>query len=465
MSLHGRDVLQTLDGAYRQAESEAQKTQSQLSSVQGEHSDASRQLREAYEAIAQARRQDPSVDRTALDAVDRWLSQAAAKREDDYRDLLDRLASATSDASSKDDQHAQNADRNRNAKEAWARARSTMRTVLADQANFAKHLTRQSDAVRRSQAVDEHLDEIVKTTEAFEKQCMADPLFAYCYNRQVGTPQASGWWLVRALDRAVARSFDYYSNRALLLNAREDLQKWVQHQSLMRNELIEAQAVVEKAIDDALENPEGRALFSELESSIQSLEKALLEKDKAHARVAMLSSDKDLFDKEQDPISQEMKKRLLAAVESASDAALSRAVAETTDQSDDRAASKVSQLRRKLPELSSQITQISALAEQTQESAQRLRKLVNDFRSRGFDDTYSRFDYGFDPAQLATQVMLGRISVSSALGQCSQSHRDVTPPPPPPPPPPSSGGYGGGGGFSSGGSIGGGGGFSTGGRF
>jgi hypothetical protein len=463
MTLHGRDVLQTLDDAYRQAESQAQQNQNQLSALQGKHSDASRQLREAYAAIVRARRQDPSAGRNALDTTDKWLAQADAKRQADYQDLLSRLGAATKDAASEDAQHEQAVVRNRSAKEAWARARATMRAALAPQEGFAQHLARQADAVRRSQAVDEHLDEISNTTQTLEKQCMADPLFAYCYNRNVGTAQASGWWFVRALDRLVARSVDYYSNRSLLLGAREDLQKWVQHQALMRNELNEANAVVEKAIDVALENPEGVALSTELSSAGQSLEKAVLEKDKAHARVAMLSSDKALFDQEQDPVSLEMNKRLLHAVENASDASLARAVLETADKSDDREASKVAQLRNNIPQLTSQITQASAQAEQAQESAQRLRKLVSDFRSRGFADTYSRFDYGFDPAQLATQVMLGRITVSSALGQCSQSHRDVTPPPPPPPPPPSS--YGGGGGFSSGGSIGGGGGFSTGGRF
>lgn len=467
MSLHGRDVLSTINSTYQEAAERAEKSRSHLSDLQSEHSSASRDLRNAYDAIVSARHDDPLVDRSALESVDRWLVQSANKRKDDYEKIVDRLSGAGASAAESDERHEAASERNRRAIDAWKRARASMRDVLGQQEAFATHLDRQSSAVRRSQAVDEHLDEITKATREFEKACMADPVFVYCHERNVGTEKAQGWWLVRGLDRLVARSNNYYASRAHLLGAREDLDNWVRHQALMSQELSEANAVVEKAIDEALLSPEGRELSEELANAKATLAEVGKDRDQAHARVAMLENEKALYDQEQDPLFLEMEKKLLAAVERASDRDLERAASETRDSSDDRAAVRVAELRQKIPQLNAEITRANKSAEADKENADRLRKFISSFKSQGFDDRYSRFDYGFDATRIATQVMLGQMSVSSAIGKCDHAHRDVTPPPPPPPsysPSPSWGG-GSSGGFSSGGSIGGGGGFSTGGRF
>lgn len=467
MSLHGNSVFQTLNGAFESANRSADQSREHLAGLNQHHSNALRQLRDAYDVIVKARLKNPSEDHAALRKVDSWLMNAANQRQQEYQDIVSRLDQAQKDAAQKDEGYRNAITRHDRAELEWKNARDSVRDFLSGQDAFRVATERHAEAVRRSEAVDEHLDEITKTTEDFEKICMADPLFVYCHERNVGTHQAAGWWLVRGLDRAVARANNYYDNRATLLDAKADLKKWVEHQSLLTAELSESHAAVEKAIDEALENPEGKKISSELSESEASMQQSALARDQSHARVAMLKSNKDAYDQDRDPISIEMEKNLLSAVEKATSATLLRAASETSDASDDRAAAKVVELRKEIPRLVKQINEADKKANEDQEKARSLHQLATEFKRQGFDRRYSRFNHGFDPIQMANHVLLGRMTVASAIHYCASAHRDVTPPPPPvySSSSSSSGSFGSSGGFKSGGGFSGGGGFKTGGRF
>lgn len=463
MSIYGSQVLSEIEAAHSRAASQAKSDSGILEDLQNQHASANAQLREAYEKLMQVRTQDPRAKREGLAEVDAWLREAATKRERDYQAILVQLTQAKALAAQFDQAHASHTKIQQAAKQAWAAARlSTVEDLSATDPDFIKAQQRVADAVRRSQAVDTHLEEITAATDAFVAQCKSDPLFEYCSSRRVGLADSAGNLLTRGLDRIVARVSGYYDNRKLLTDAQQDLERWIKHQALLHVELEDARARVEQAVDEALETQAGQDIYLALVDASAQLEKTSSSRKEAHANASQLQSQKQEFDREQDPQSRQMRDRLFAAISKASDKALRVAAAETASREDDEAAQVVALLRSKIPALSLEITRAKEKTEASAAQAKRLASLASGFSSRGYSGRYSRFDYGFDANSLITGVMLGQMSVNQAMGHASSSHRDVTPPPPPPPSYSSGSSSGG---FSSGGGFGGGGGFSTGGGF
>lgn len=464
MSIYGSQVLSDIELAHGRARDEVRTAQEALSQWQNRHATATSELQEAYEQLMLVRTQNPQAKREGLADVDAWLLVAAQKREASYEALLTQLTQANALASQLDQVEAVHAKANNDAQAAWDNARQSMRETLArEDQDFIQAEQRVADAVRRSRAVDTHLEEISATTKAFVSQCDADALFQYCARRRVGLAGCEGNFLTRALDRLVARASGYYQNRKLLTDAEQDLDQWVKHQALLRVELATARAHVEQSIDTSLETPAGRKLSDTLEEAVAQLSNTQDARKRAHDQASLLASQKEEFDQEQDPQSRQMRDRVFEAIASASDKVLSAAAAETTSIEDDRAALSVAKLRKQIPTLSQEVERATEQAEQAAAQSKRLATLASNFSSRGYGGHYSRFDYGFDTGALITGVMLGRMSVNQAMGRMDTSHRDVTPPPPPPPSP--SYGSSSSGGFSSGSGFGGGGGHSTGGGF
>jgi hypothetical protein len=453
MSINGSEVLSGVDSALNKARDVARSDANVLSSLHSEHTQAVGQLREAYEALVDARAGDPDRSRAALAEVDTWLAKASQNRAGNQKGLLARLDAAIGQADLLDHECAANKIARDSAQVAWNTARTDMaKQLLASDPSFAAACARQSDAQRHGLAVVERVDEISKAADEFEAQCKADPMFIYCDSRSVGrNGKAKGNAFVRLLDRWVAGTAGYFQHRTLLDRAREDQAQWTAHKALLQQELNQANKGVESAIDQALATDAGQALAKNRDETAKAFNKSADEREQAKLLVEQLRTQKQAFEQHQDPEALEMRNRLSRAIEGASDQALLKAAGETADDKDDVAAGNVSKLRRLIPQLLEKIAAGEESAKDSSSQVNRLETLRNSFRSRGYDGGYSRFDSGFDTNALIMGVMLGRMSANQAIGQCESSHRDVTPPPPPPVHHDSDSSSGG---FSSGGSFG-----------
>ena len=466
MSIHGSEVLSQIEKARSAVAAQASATSRKLDELRNQHAHATSQLQQAYLTITQARTGQPGAQRKALSEVDNWLAAQANVRQGEGEALARRLRVAREEASASGEHVRECAKTLNRAQEAWDGARRTMHDTLAlNDADFRAAIARQDDAIRRSQAVDEHLDEMTATTERFASACNEDPLFAYCAKRKVGLVDCEGNFLTRPLDRLVARVAGYYKHRQMLIDAQADLQQWVRHQALLHAELNDARQQLEKRIDYSLRSETGSALAHALSSAKVEMEKANRRHAAAQVELGLLVSQEQEFKQERDARAVEMRARVLDAISQASNAELARAASETPSREDDTAASLAATLRPMLPALEGKIQQVQADLASVEEQGKRLSTLVSRFKGEGYDRRYSRFDYGFNAETLVSGVLLGQMSVGQAMGRCESAHRDVTPPPPPPSSSPSFGSGSSSGGFSSGGGFGGGGGFSTGGGF
>lgn len=471
MTTNGNDVAKKISRARDELREELRQNEASSSSLRSRISAARQKLSDAYEIVAQVRRADPRHAK-ALAKTDRWLADKAEERKAQHKQIKHNLDAATVRATEIARAHAVAIEALDNATAAWAQARQSVREELADDDAFQQALARQADAISRSDMVDEHLIQIEQAASKMEQACMSDPLFQYCFDRQVGFTEASGWWLTKMLDRMLARSIGFYGNRQRLLDVRADLEGWSSHQLATHHELDAANEQVERLIDQKLESPEGKAISNAKQDAIAEEARLSAELDRARSKVAMFKNDLANHEGMRDRIAVEMAKVLIDAVERADGQTLLRAAAETKAKDDDQAVRSIISLRQEIPGLEEELEKVEHAQKETASRLRRVEDFHDKFRRNNYQGSYSRFDHGFDINALIAGIIVGRMSVGDAMGQCRRYHRDVTPPPPPSPRPYSSsssmGGFGssGGGGFRTGGSFGGGGGgFRTGGRF
>ena len=400
----GRQLLCLLDRNHHQADKLLAIHQSSLSASLVARDRCLEALRQAYDVLAITRLDEAAIPHQALEEVDGWIVNEAHRRSEDYRALLGRLLQATHLADKLEQVLANQAFALGQAQSDYDRARQRATShLLRYNSTFSSLTEHRTACARRIEDVETRLGQSSAHMTQFLTQCRQDPVFSYCEDRQVGQPTATGNSLARWVDRQAARACNYTHHMAILAQARADHAEWVGNLDILRQELGRSMQVMEKMLDDYLASSPDMVVGPVRDGLVGAMRKTLHEKDVADYQVRSLTGAKRAFDKQEDPSSQEMKKRLSLAMETASSHLLSQAALETKSLADDRAAAILGDLRNQLPALDAAVSADALRVEKATGARDRLGALRLAIVGRGLAGE----DAGFDDEATLTGLVMG----------------------------------------------------------
>jgi outer membrane murein-binding lipoprotein Lpp len=286
---------------------------------------------------------------------------------------------------------------------------------------------------------------------------LADPLFAYLWNRGFGTPAYQGGGITRLMDGFVARVAAYEPARRNYA-ALTDLPAKLADHALHLRELAAAEAAKLDAMEEAAAVAAGGPDATTLERLRKDADAAEQAAEAADARLRDAAARHATMAAGQDEGARETVARIEAALQREDIAALREAAARTPSPHDDALVARIERLETERWRLAQAIEQRRALLVAAQQRAAQAEELRREYRQRGYGGGAAG-DMGAG-GQAMLGALLGQV-LSGALNRDTFMDRMGGGRPPDPWRRGGGGPWGGGGGSGSGG----GGGFKTGGGF
>ncbi|WP_207537883.1 hypothetical protein [Sabulicella rubraurantiaca] len=288
---------------------------------------------------------------------------------------------------------------------------------------------------------------------------LADPLFAYLWERGYGTARYRAGTLTRMLDGFVARVARFEPARRAFALLDELPERLAEHARRMEEEVREAGAALlaheRRNAADLPEEGEAATLRAALEQAEDALEAA-------HAALAETERRRAALAAGEDAATQEASALLAQALAAESLRTLREAAERTPTPEDDALVAQMIPLRQERAELEQQIAMRRLEAQTAREHVEQLLALRQEMRQRGYSQDHWNMGSEALLGLLLGQVLAGALSRGGFWDRMEQ-HRIPGGGGPWGGPWGDGGGFGGGG-FRTGGTIGGGG-FRTGGSF
>lgn len=293
----------------------------------------------------------------------------------------------------------------------------------------------------------------------------SDPLFAYLHRRGFLTEGYRGNRLTVMLDRWVARLCDYPNNwktYRLLQQLPEFLEKLATNTAATEQQANLALKAYETAAAQAAGVHRAEA---EVAAAERRVEQAQTARRTLTAELTQVADQIGAFSTGEDVYSREAHRAILGDLSDDSMAELTRKALETASPEDDAAVERIHAHRRQADELRERIAEYSPGFDTLRQQRESLTRLIEEFKTRGYAGSYSKFRTGLDLDALLAGYLAGRLRRTSVLDDLKRAHYTDSPSYSSRSSSSSSSGAGfGGGGFSTGGGFGGGG-FRTGGGF
>jgi hypothetical protein len=481
--LNGSQLLQSFDERLARAEREAAATQAEADGL-GRRINALRQAEaQALRELARLRLdmlgQDGGAAVEKLDAAStraRALLEERARGAEAAEAELAERRRAVQEASEARDREAR---RLQEAEAAAAQALAAARERLAADPEWIRLRDLAAEAARTAQHAAQKADFAREDRETKGRPYLADPLFAYLWNRGYGTAAYRAGSFTRMLDGFVARVARYEPARrsyALLVELPDRLAAHAARMQQVADERRAALAAHERRSTTEATGADLaglRAALDRAEDALEAAHAALSETE--HRRAALTDEDATM---------REAMAVLQSALSQEGIRTLREAAARTPTPRDDAIVARMAHAGAERAALEPQINQRRAEAQAARARVQQLLSLRQEMRQRGYGGGHWNFGDGALLGVLLGQVLGGALSRGGFWDRLEQHRIPGGGPwgvpsggpwgaPSGPWGVPSDGGWDGGdmggsfggGGFSTGGGFGGGGGFKTGGSF